>query len=88
MSPCSTNFVRTQSKGDHDDKRSYLHKIGTRYFTYFEITHPTDRILVFDSAALVTGRMRIIVEGAPRQWETERTAKLRGRVVERKLVTV
>ena len=28
----------TQSKGDHDDKRSYLHKIRTRYFTYFEIT--------------------------------------------------
>ena len=29
----------------------------TRYFTYLEITHPVDRILVVDGAALVTGRM-------------------------------
>ena len=33
------------------------HKVGTRYFTYLEITHPADRILVVDGAALVTGRM-------------------------------
>ena len=54
------------SQGDHDDKPSYLHKVSSRYFTYLEITHPADRILVVDSAALVTGRMttRVLVAGA------------------------
>jgi hypothetical protein len=32
-----------------DDKQSYLHKVGTRYFTYLEITHPADRILVLEA---------------------------------------
>ena len=54
---CSDNLIYTHSKADYDDKRSYLHKVGTRYFTYIEITHPADRILVVDGAALVTGRM-------------------------------
>ena len=54
---CSDELIYTHSKGDHDDKRSYLHKVGSRYFTYLEITHPADRILVVDGAALVTGRM-------------------------------
>ena len=54
---CSDNLIYTHSKADYDDKRSYLHKVGTRYFTYLEITHPADRILVVDGAALVTGRM-------------------------------
>jgi hypothetical protein len=62
---CSDNLIYTHSKGDHDDKRSYLHKVGSRYFTYLEITHLADRILVVDSAALVTGRMtaRVSVAG-------------------------
>jgi Domain of unknown function (DUF4440) len=63
---CSDDLIYTHSKGDRDDKRSYLHKVGTGYFTYLEITHPADRILVVDSATLVTGRMWIIDEGAPR----------------------
>jgi hypothetical protein len=52
---------------DDDDKRSYLHKVGTRYFTYLEVTHPADRILVVDGAALVTGRMtaKVSVAGTP-----------------------
>ena len=54
---CSDNLIYTHSKGDYDDKRSYLHKVGSRYFTYHEITHPADRILIVDGAALVTGRM-------------------------------
>jgi Domain of unknown function (DUF4440) len=54
---CSDDLIYTHSKADYDDKRSYLHKVETRYFTYFEITHPADRILVVDGAALVTGRM-------------------------------
>jgi hypothetical protein len=45
---CSDDLIYTHSKGDHDDKRSYLHKVGSRYFTYLEITHPADRILVVD----------------------------------------
>jgi len=53
----SDDLIYTHSKADYDDKRSYLHKVGTRYFTYLEITHPADRILVVDGAALVTGRM-------------------------------
>jgi hypothetical protein len=38
---------------------------GSRYFTYLEITHPADRILVVDGAALVTGRMtaKVLVAG-------------------------
>ena len=44
---CSDDLIYTHSKADYDDKRSYLHKVGTRYFTS-EITHPADRILVVD----------------------------------------
>jgi hypothetical protein len=51
---CSDDLIYTHSKGDHDDKRSYLHKVGSRHFTYLEITHPADRILVVGGAALVT----------------------------------
>jgi ketosteroid isomerase-like protein len=54
---CSDDLIYTHSKGDHDDKRSYLHKVGSRYFTYIEITHPADRVLIVGGAALVTGRM-------------------------------
>ena len=54
---CSDDLIYTHSKADYDDKRSYLHKVGTRYFAYLEITHPVHRILVVDGAALVTGRM-------------------------------
>ena len=54
---CSDNLIYTHSKGDYDDKRSYLQKVGSRYFTYHEIAHPADRILIVDGAALVTGRM-------------------------------
>ena len=62
---CSDDLIYTHSKADYDDKRSYLHKVGSRYFTYLEITHPADRILVVDSAALVTGRMtaKVLVAG-------------------------
>jgi hypothetical protein len=34
-----------------------LRKVGTRYFTYLEITHPVDRILVVDGGAPAIGRM-------------------------------
>ncbi len=54
---CSDDLIYTHSKGDHDDKQSYLHKVGSRHFTYLEIKHPADRILVIHGAALVTGRM-------------------------------
>ena len=54
---CSDDLIYTHSKGDRDDKRSYLHKVGFGHFTYLEITHPADRILVAHGAALVTGRM-------------------------------
>ena len=54
---CSDDLIYTHSKGDHDDKRGYLHKVGSRYFTYLEVTHSADRILIVDGAALVTGRM-------------------------------
>jgi hypothetical protein len=62
---CLDDLIYTHSKADHDDKRSYLHKVGSRYFTYLEITHPADRILVVDSVALVTGRMtaKVLVAG-------------------------
>jgi ketosteroid isomerase-like protein len=63
---CSDDLIYTHSKADHDDKGSYLHKVGSRYFTYLEVTHPADRILIVDSAALVTGRMtaKVLVAGA------------------------
>jgi ketosteroid isomerase-like protein len=47
---CSDNLIYTHSKADHDDKASYLRKVSTRYFTYLEIAHPADRILVVDGA--------------------------------------
>jgi ketosteroid isomerase-like protein len=62
---CSDDLIYTHSKADYDDKQSYLRKVGTRYFTYLEITHPADRILVVNGAALVTGRMtaKVLVAG-------------------------
>jgi hypothetical protein len=54
---CSDDLIYTHSKGDHDDKGSYLHKVASRHFTYLEITRSADRILVLDGAALITGRM-------------------------------
>jgi ketosteroid isomerase-like protein len=63
---CSDDLIYTHSKGDHDDKRSYLHKVGSGHFTYLEITHPADRILVAHGAALVTGRMTAKVSVAGR----------------------
>jgi ketosteroid isomerase-like protein len=63
---CSDDLIYTHSKGDHDDKRSYLHKVGSRYFTYIEITHPADRVLIVGGAALVTGRMTAKVAVAGR----------------------
>ena len=62
---CSDDLIYTHSKADFDDKPTYLHKVGSRYFTYLEITHPADRILLVDSAALVTGRMtaKVLVAG-------------------------
>jgi hypothetical protein len=63
---CSGDLIYTHSKGDHDDKQSYLHKVGSRHFTYLEITHPADRILVVHGAALVTGRMTAKVSVAGR----------------------
>src|ERR1700735_4309012 len=35
---CSDDLIYTHSKADYDDKRSYLHKVGSRYFIYLEIT--------------------------------------------------
>src|SRR6516164_3852834 len=61
---CSDDLIYTHSKADYDDKRCYLHKVGTRYFTYLEITHLADRILLVDGAALVTGTMRARVSVA------------------------
>ena len=63
---CSDDLIHTHSKGDRDDKRSYLQKVGSLHFTYLEITHPADRILVIDGAALVTGRMTAKVSVAGR----------------------
>jgi hypothetical protein len=63
---CSGDLIYTHSKGDHDDKQSYLHKVGSRYFTFLEITHPADRILIVHGAALVTGRMTANVSVAGR----------------------
>jgi hypothetical protein len=63
---CSDDLIYTHSKGNHDDKGSYLDKVGSRHFNYLAITHPADRILVVDGAALVTGRMTADVEVAGR----------------------
>ena len=63
---CSDDLIYTHSKGDHDDKRSYLHKVGTHRFIYLEIMHPADRILVVEGAALATGRMTAKVSVAGR----------------------
>jgi hypothetical protein len=54
---CSDDLIYPHSRADHDDKASYLHKVGSRYFIYLEITHPADCILVVDGAALIAGSM-------------------------------
>jgi hypothetical protein len=64
---CSDDLIYTHSRGDHDDKQSYLHKVDSGHFTYLEITHPADRILVVQGAALVTGRMTAKVSVAGRR---------------------
>ena len=33
---CSDDLIYTHSKADFDDKPSYMHKVGSRYFTYLE----------------------------------------------------
>ena len=68
---CSDDLIYTHSKGDHDNKSSYLHQVGSHYFTYLEITHEADRILVVDGAALVTGRMTATVLVAGRIVHTD-----------------
>ena len=43
----SQDIIYTHSKaGKFDDKPSYLHKVGSRYFTYLEITRPAGRVVV------------------------------------------
>ena len=74
---CSDDLIYTHSKGDHDDKRSYLQKVGSGHFRYLEITHPADRILVVNGAALVTGRMTANVSVAGRGIVTSTTVILR-----------
>ena len=48
---CSDDLIYTHhSKADYDDKRSYLHQVGTRYFTYLE--QKTVLFLVIDKTAM------------------------------------
>jgi ketosteroid isomerase-like protein len=54
---CSRNLIYTHSRGDNDDKNSYIEKVASGFFDYHEITHPADRVMIYDGAALVTGRM-------------------------------
>jgi hypothetical protein len=54
---CSERLIYTHSRGDNDDKQSYLHKISSGVFDYLEISHPADRIIILEGAVLVTGRM-------------------------------
>jgi len=65
---CSDNLSYSHSMGDRDDKKSYMEKFSAGIFVYHEITHPHDRILMLDGAALVTGRMtaRVSVAGEQR----------------------
>ena len=56
---CSDDFIYTHSKGDHDDKRSYLHKVGSRYFTFIEITHPADTAAMRFWALLASGQINM-----------------------------
>jgi hypothetical protein len=62
---CADELVYTHSKGERDDKKSYLSKVCNRFFVYHEIAHPADRVLVVGKVALVTGRMtaRVTVAG-------------------------
>jgi hypothetical protein len=62
---CSERLIYTHSRGDNDDKQSYLYKIASGVFDYLEISHPADRIIILEGAVLITGRMtaRIAVAG-------------------------
>jgi hypothetical protein len=54
---CSKNLIYTHSRGDNDDKKSYIEKVASGFFDYHEITHPADRVMIYGGAALITGRM-------------------------------
>ena len=62
---CSGDLLYTHSRGDRDDKSSYLAKVASGHFVYHEIDHPADRILIAGDAALVFGRMtaKVTAEG-------------------------
>lgn len=65
---CSDKLTYTHSRGERDDKKSYLDKVAASFFLYHEIAHPADNVVVAGNAALVTGRMtaRVSVSGAVR----------------------
>jgi hypothetical protein len=65
---CSQDLIYSHSRGEYDDKRSYLEKVSSGVFIYHEISHPVDRILIVSDAALVTGQMtaRVSVIGEMR----------------------
>ena len=62
---CSGDLVYTHSRGDQDDKASYLAKVASGHFVYHEIDHPADRVRIAGDAALVFGRMtaRVTAQG-------------------------
>lgn len=65
---CSARLSYTHSRGERDDKKSYLEKVAAGFFVYHEIAHPADNVILAGDAALVTGRMtaRVSVSGAVR----------------------
>ncbi|MDO9413889.1 MAG: nuclear transport factor 2 family protein [Pseudolabrys sp.] len=66
---CSDALIYTHSRGERDDKTSYLAKVASGVFTYHEIDHPNERVLVLSDTALITGRMtaQVSVGGEPRR---------------------
>ncbi len=65
---CSARLVYTHSRGERDDKNSYLEKVAAGFFVYHEIAHPADKVILGGDAALITGRMtaRVSVSGEVR----------------------
>ena len=54
----SEGLVYTHSNAAHDDKGSYLEKVGAKFFDYHRISHEEQRIRIHGDAALVTGVMK------------------------------
>ncbi len=55
---CHPELIYTHSNGERDSLQTYLEKCRNGYYTYHEIEHPIEKIVVTGTVAVVAGSMR------------------------------